>query len=150
MSVIKQELIKKCESLLLERISELKNAEDSAKESAASETKSSAGDKHETARELIHQERELVSKQKMDAQNLLAELLSINPSVNKALVVKGSLIETSIGYFFLGISLGFVIINDVRVACISIASPLGSNLLGKKLNEQFNFQEKTIKILDIN
>jgi hypothetical protein len=149
MTINKQELIKKCEEILIERIAELKNDENSAIESAASETKSSAGDKHETARELIHKERELVSKQKMDAENLLAELLSINLSANNGSIVKGSLIITSIGNFFLGISLGFVIINDTRIACISIASPIGNKLFGKKLNEKFVFQDKLIEILEI-
>ena len=145
----KTALITACEQILVERINELKMAEESAKESAASETKSSAGDKHETARELIHQERELVSRQKMETENLLDELKLIKASVHNDSVTKGSMVKTSIGYFFLGVSLGFVTINDLRIACISIASPIGGVLLGKKKNEQFTFQGKTIEIHEI-
>lgn len=146
---IKNKIKLTCEKILKERISELKQAENSAKESAASETKSSAGDKHETARELIHQERELVSRQINEADAQLAELNAIQENTSINSVSKGCIINTSIGYFFLGISLGFVNIDDIRIACISTSSPIGNLLLGKKLNESFQFQGREIKILEI-
>jgi transcription elongation GreA/GreB family factor len=138
-----------CEKILLARISELKQAENSAKESAATETKSSAGDKHETARELIHQERELVSRQINEAENQLAELNAIQERKLNNSISKGCVIYTTIGYFFLGISLGFIAVGDLRIACISTSSPIGNLLLGKKLNERFQFQGREIKILEI-
>lgn len=146
---IKNEVKIACEKILLARILELKQAENSAKESAATETKSSAGDKHETARELIHQERELVSRQINEADAQLAELNAIQENKSIDSISKGCIINTSIGYFFLGISLGFVKIDDLRIACISTSSPIGNLLLGKKLNDSFQFQGREIKILEI-
>jgi hypothetical protein len=138
-----------CEKILLARIAELKFDENSAKESAASETKSSAGDKHETARELIHQERELVSRQITEAEIQLAELNAIQNNNLSNSISKGSVIKTSIGYFFLGISLGFITIEDLKIACISTSSPIGKLLLGKKLHDSIQFQGRDIEIIEI-
>nr|GFD49124.1 hypothetical protein [Tanacetum cinerariifolium] len=50
-----------------------------AQESSNSETKSSAGDKYETGREMANQERDRHAAQLYEAQKLLADLQKINP-----------------------------------------------------------------------
>ena len=146
---IKEILYLQCVNFVEDTFRAIQNTISEIQESLTSETKSSAGDKHETARELIHQERELVSRQINEADAQLAELNAIQENKSIDSISKGCIINTSIGYFFLGISLGFVKIDDLRIACISTSSPIGNLLLGKKLNDSFQFQGREIKILEI-
>ena len=52
-----------CLQILNQKIEELSNALNTATESANNETKSSAGDKHETARAMMQIEQEKLGKQ---------------------------------------------------------------------------------------
>lgn len=148
-NLLKSKLIKTCQSLLEEKEIELKSSEESARQSAASETKSSAGDKHETARELIHQEREIITQRLTELYKQMSEL-NLAGSNNESDVIKlGSLVKTSLGYFFLGPSLGFVKVNDLKIACVSTSSPIGEVLLGKTTGSVTEFRNNPIKIESI-
>jgi hypothetical protein len=50
-------------------------------------------------------------------------------------IVKGSLIKTNKGYFFMSIALGKAVIEGVAVTALSPQSPLGIKLLGLKRGE---------------
>ena len=60
---LKQKIHTHCLHLLDNKIAELQKILRSLGESAANDTKSSAGDKHETARAMIHIEQETITKQ---------------------------------------------------------------------------------------
>lgn len=99
------------------------------KESGANETKSTAGDKHETALAMLQIEQANTREQLNEAQQLLTALEKINPLLSPPVIVSGSLIKTNRGYLFLSIAGGKAIIDGCVVMALSPQSPLGKLLL---------------------
>jgi hypothetical protein len=50
-------------------------------------------------------------------------------------IIKGSLIKTNHGYLFLSIGLGKIIIEETTITALSIQSPLGTQLIGLKIQQ---------------
>ena len=101
-------------------------------------TKSSAGDKHETARAMIHLEQENNSKQMLEAQKTLRILSQI--TVEKHSDIKmGSLVKTDNAIFYISIGLGKHKMNDTEFFAISPVSPLAQKLMGLTENSTLNF-----------
>jgi transcription elongation GreA/GreB family factor len=145
----KKLVIEICSMRLKERMDELLATEKSAQESAAGDTKSSMGDKHETSRELLQQEREMAGRRMAEAIRQKDELERILPEYVLNQVQTGALVETSIGTFFFATALGFITLNDKKIAVLSIASPIGQALKEKKANDVVSFQGKDIRISNI-
>jgi len=76
-------------------------------------------------------------------------LSRINPQDKFDTVQFGSIVETSNGFFFFSVGLGSVIIEETTVFSLSITSPIGQQLIGKKKNDEIQFNGKNIKIIDI-
>jgi len=148
-AITKKQVRLSCMNLLQKRIHELNEIERSAQESAASDTKSSMGDKHETSRELLQQEREMAGRRMAEAIRQKDELERILPDHVLNQVQTGALVETSIGTFFFATALGFITLHDKKIAVLSIASPIGQALKEKKANDVISFQGKEIRILQL-
>ncbi len=146
---LKKEIIKECISILSIRINELILTEKSAQESAAGDTKSSMGDKHETSRELLQQEREMVGRRMAEAIRQKEEIERILPDHILNQIQTGALVETSIGIFFFSTALGFITIQEKKIAVLSIASPIGQALKDKRIGDIVSFQNKDIRIVNI-
>lgn len=116
--------------MMISKISLLEKAIADLRESSSNETKSSAGDKYETTREMIKQEEHKISHQLNETkeQKALFELIDFNSSSNK--INKGSLVKTNKGYFLLSLALGKMIVDGITVIAISLQSPLGKLLIG--------------------
>ena len=114
-----------------------------------SETKSSAGDKHETGRAMLQLEMEKTSQQLIGINQMNAVLETIDISKNSKKVHLGSLVFTQKDTYFLSISAGKIVVNNEVFYAISTSSPIGKLLLGKQENEQFVFLGNTIKIQKI-
>jgi len=145
----KTRVIELCKMRLNERIDELLETEKSAQESAAGDTKSSMGDKHETSRELLQQEREMAGRRMAEAIRQKEELERILPEHVLNQVQTGALVETSIGIFFFATALGFITLHEKKIAVLSIASPIGQALKEKQLGDIVSFQNKEIRIISI-
>ena len=76
------------------------------KESGSNETKSTAGDKHETALAMLQIEQANTRGQLQEALIQKAALEKINPAVSAKMILNGSLVKTNKGYFFVSIALG--------------------------------------------
>lgn len=100
------------------------------KESGSNETKSTAGDKHETALAMLQIEQENKRTQLSDALTQKAALEKINPIVAALRIISGSLVKTNRGFFFISIALGKALIDGISVIAISPQSPLGMQLMG--------------------
>lgn len=111
-----------------EKINLLQKTLDDLKESGANETKSTAGDKHETALAMLQIEQANTRAQLKEAQEQKAVLEKINPALTPAVIVPGSLIKTSKGYLFLSTALGKAVVNNITVTALSPLSPLGKQL----------------------
>jgi hypothetical protein len=113
-----REKIKRLNDLLKSNLIDLNSA-----------TKSTAGDKHETARAMIHIEQENHSRQLLEAQKIMNLLTQINTKP-KSFAQAGALIKTNMGLFYMATGLGKVLINKNEVYVISPGSPIGQKLLG--------------------
>jgi transcription elongation GreA/GreB family factor len=133
--------------LLVKRSDEIRAAMDAVQQSANSETKSTAGDKHETARAMAQLEVEMLSKQLREI-NKSVDLLKRIPIRNTSDTVQpGSVVETSIGTFYLSVGLGNIQVDGKTIMAISIESPLAKAILGKKSGENIEWRGDIIKIL---
>ena len=122
-----------------DKVIKAKEYMNSIERSIQGESKSTAGDKHDTTRELMQQERnkaaQNLSNQILD-QKTLIQLL--NTSTNEGIGF-GSLVETDKGWIFIGLALGKVLFSDVHVICISPLSPLAKGFEGLKVGESCRF-----------
>ena len=100
------------------------------KESGCNETKSTAGDKHETALAMLQIEQANTRAQLHDAQEQQAALVTINIDVFTKKVLPGSYVKTNKGNFYISVALGKLIIDGETVTAISPQSPLGAKLMG--------------------
>lgn len=129
---LKQEVYAHCLHLLNDRISSLRTILKELEEGSQNDSKSSAGDKHETARAMMQLEQEKTSKQLQEALAQKAELEKTGITAPSSEIKKGSLVKTDGGCLFLAISLGKISVGGAAVMVISPQSPLGLKLLGLK------------------
>ena len=146
---LKAVLIDKCKVFVSERMKTIMEIISSNQEGLQSETKSSAGDKHETGRAMLQLEMEKAALQLESVNRMKETLDKINFRSTSAISKLGSLVITSSGNYFLAISLGKIEMdNDVYYA-VSLSSPIGKNLFGTKQGDEINFNGRQIKILNI-
>jgi len=142
----KRKLCRHLTAVLEKRALEAEEAMQALKESLESETKSSAGDKYETAREMIRIELDKYEVQLSNTRHLLHELSQIDLEKNYNVVETGSLVVTDSGKYFMAIGVGKVEMAGETIFVISLASPLGQALAGKKAGETGSFQGRNWKI----
>ena len=131
----KQKIYNHYLQIIIDKIVALKNVLDELKESGASETKSTAGDKHETALAMLQIEQANKRTQLKEMQLQLSALEKINPALSPEVIVTGSLIKTNKGYLFLSIAGGKAVIDGETVMALSPQSPLGVKLLSANKND---------------
>ncbi|WP_417266550.1 3-oxoacyl-ACP synthase [Brumimicrobium sp.] len=149
MKEFKKQVIKAMEKELEERLKMATQTYNVALESRNNDTKSSAGDKYETSRAMMQQEMdnaEISIHQVKVFQNEL-QRLPLEENVNA--VMSGSLVETTNGVYFLGLSLGKIEVNNQIVYAISTASPLGKLLLNKKVGDVIDLNSNQQTILNV-
>lgn len=146
MQTLKLALYEKLEQLINHRISIANENISAAKISQENDTKSTAGDKHETGRAMLHLEQENNQKQLAKAFQLKKDIQQIDISHPHKIINRGSLIITKQATYFISVGLGKLHVNQEVVYAISLASPIGQMLFGKKAGDTFKFQGKTIQI----
>lgn len=146
---LKCQIHEACMAKVLNRIASLEAEVENLKISAASDTKSSMGDKYETAREMINLEKEKISEQLADAQKMKQTLESIDLEAQASKIGLGSLVKSSTCCFFVSISLGKITISGKEVFVISPASPIGKGLMGLQVNNSIEFAGKVERIIAI-
>jgi transcription elongation GreA/GreB family factor len=117
----------------------------------AGETKSSAGDKYETSREMMAQQLEQLWFQLRNAEKQLAELGQIERITPLAQIAYGSLVVLQNGaVYLLGLAVGKVeYAHGKHVIGISLESPFGQHLIGKTEGEQISFRTESHSIVSI-
>ena len=104
------------------------------KESGTNETKSTAGDKHETALAMLQIEQANKRNQLQEVMTQKNALEKINPALTSNTILNGSLIKTSRGYLFMSVALGKAVVEDKTVIALSPQSPLGQKLMSLSIN----------------
>ncbi len=133
--IIKQQIHSHCLQVVNDKIGLLQQVLADLKESGANETKSTAGDKHETALAMLQIEQANIRSQLQDAVDKKSVLDKINPALVPIKVVQGSLVKTDKGYLYLAIALGRVSLDGVTITVLSPQSPLGSKLMGLSVGD---------------
>lgn len=130
------------------KIGIVKKELDSISDAKFNETKSSAGDKFETSREMMQQEEDKLSanlKQLLLQQKEL-DLIKIKPE-NRVNI--GALVSSNLGLYMIAVGLGKVNFNNKTFYVISPISPVGKLLLSKKVGDLITFNSRNIQILNI-
>jgi len=130
----------------------IKNAEEaivSAQESANEETKSSSGDKFETGRAMMQREVENLSVQLTEARKLEEILINMNPSLDHEKVMKGALVITSTGKYYISVSAGKISVEGEDYFAIAPASPIGQIMDGKEAGDAYEWNGKKITIKEV-
>lgn len=138
-----------CRSFIEARLHRIKNNIGEVQESLTSETKSSAGDKHETGRAMLQLEREKLGQQLAEAEKIVQVLEKVPVNNNSKTVRLGSCVKTSTGSYYLAISAGACKVKGGTVYCISPETPIGRLLFAKSTGETFIFNGNEIAILEI-
>ena len=146
---LKVQLYNKCVEFADQRINNIQSALVNASESGNDETKSSAGDKHETGRAMMQLEQENNSAQLIEALELKKNISKINPHQQSSTIKPGSLVITNKGVFYISISVGKIQLGDVVYYAVSPVSPIASKLMGMSANEEIDFNGQLLKIISI-
>jgi len=117
-------------------------------EGQSSNTRSTAGDKHDTEREMVQAELNNYSRQIQVQKQNLNSLKFIDPSP-KDRVEQGALVRTTNGLFYISIPLGKIVVEGEKVWIISAASPMGQAMKGKKAGEKFELNGVTQEVLGV-
>lgn len=150
MNEIKRALYDLCLVYVENRIATSKEAIQSAQQSAGEETKSSAGDKYETGREMMQQETNRNMAQLTEANKLKIALSQVPvDGPPSATVQVGSLVITNNGQFYIAISAGSLVYNNQTYFAVSIASPVGLQLKGKSAGASFSLNNKVYIVQSI-
>ncbi|WP_108245673.1 3-oxoacyl-ACP synthase [Muricauda brasiliensis] len=146
---MKKALLEFCWDYVNERSERLKKQSEELQESLGSETKSSAGDKHETGRAMVQLEQEKLGQQLQEIDTTRGILRKIKIDGSSEKIRLGSLVQTSMAHYFLAISAGAFNQNNTIVYCISTNAPIAKLLLGKEKGERFTFNGKEQDILEV-
>jgi len=132
---LKHNVFSSCIELLNEKIEYLNAALSDLAFGSENDAKSSAGDKHETARAMMQIEHEKIGNQREEFLRQKNEIASIDVNRKSEQVTKGSLIKTNHGYLFLAVAIGKITVKGTPVIALSPISPLGQKLIGLKATD---------------
>ncbi len=142
-------IIQACKEHLTGKLDSLNAIMEEVTTSANSESKSSAGDKHETSRAMMQLEQEKLGKQITEAVDRLNEFNKIEFNKTFQAITQSSLVETDRGFFLIASSIGKVRVEDKTVFVISAKSPLALALSGAKLKDTVTFNSVLYSIIKI-
>lgn len=143
---IKGLLHSQCLQYIDKCIDNVQLAMNEAMQSGNTETKSSAGDKHETGRALLQLEQEKNTKQLLEMLQQKEKLLKIDPAITSEVTATGSAVLTTKGNFYISIAAGKLEIEGESYFAISPSSPIAMRLLGLKAGDEVAFNALTYQI----
>ena len=138
-----------CIQHLYETINRLEAAVSHAQQAASDDTKSSAGDKFETSREMMKLEINKLNEQLRLASTQLGHLQRLDPTSQQEEVAFGSLVRTKEGLYYFSVGLGKIAIEGAHIFALTMASPIGRALAGKRKGDEVNFMNRTISVQDL-
>ena len=146
---LKENLFNQCKEFVNSKLATIENTIRSNQHDLASETKSSAGDKHETGRAMLQLEMEKAGQQLKGVTEMKLVLERIHIHETSGVCKMGSIVKTENINYFIAISAGRLVVENETYYAISTKSPIGQLLLGKKINEHITFNNKELKIEEI-
>ncbi|TRZ46129.1 hypothetical protein [Robertkochia solimangrovi] len=149
--VSKATIILFCREQLARDISGIRTQLLDIEEALSGETKSTAGDKHETGRAMLQLDREQLGERLLKAEKAQQEFerLLYGSDPKELYIRPGKLVCTDKGYFFIGPPLGKLNIDDVHVFAISPGSPLAIAFMGRGAGDHLDFRETIYRIISV-
>ena len=145
----KQTVYSKFLSLLNERIDSFQFTLDELSISVMNETKSTAGDKHETALSMLQLEQSRIAEHLYEAIDNKTIFMQIDLDESSDMIRSGSLVQTNKGYFFISIALPKVMVDGIAVIAISPQSPLGQKLMGHSKGDVIEMNGMSHTIVEV-
>lgn len=146
---LKEALLLMCVKYVRDRKEKIAASITHIEDSLFNEGRSTAGDKHHTGRAMLQIERENVGVQLLELEKTEAILHKIGIYASSDVIRMGSLVATKNADYFLSISAGMIPLNGKNYICISIGSPIGQLLLGKKKGDTYSFRASTFQITSV-
>ena len=133
--LLKQKIYIACLQVVETKIAQFRASLLDLTQGAQNDSKSAAGDKHETARAMMQIEHEKISKQLEEVLLQKNKLTKIDVLQKPSQIIKGSLVKTNQGYLFVSIAIGKITVDTISVIVLSPQSPLGIKLMGLQVGE---------------
>ena len=133
----KSAVIDELDRQLLNKLSYLNTSLIQAIDSRNSDTKSSAGDKFETSREMAQIEIHKIEVQILKTQQFITDLFA---KFSKFII-------TDKGTFLISIPFGKLILNDEKIFCISRNAPITKHLINTKKDDCFFYNDMKYNII---
>ncbi|WP_431132946.1 3-oxoacyl-ACP synthase [Psychroserpens mesophilus] len=146
---LKTKLYIQCQEFIDTRLKAIQNTINEIQESLTSETKSSAGDKHETGRAMLQLEREKAGQQLAEIQKINQVLSKIDVSKTSSVIGLGSVVFTTQANYFIAISAGEIKAQNQLFYAISANTPIAKLLLGKQVGDYIEFRNQVFEIIKI-
>ncbi|WP_347923297.1 3-oxoacyl-ACP synthase [Pontimicrobium sp. SW4] len=146
---LKQKLYRSCEAFIENRFQTIQKSIEELQNALQSETKSSAGDKHETGRAMLQLEREKAGQQLAEINKTKMVLSKVSLDKKSTIVTLGSLVYTNQLNYFISISAGNLVVDHESFYAISANTPIGKLLIGKTAGDSINFNRNSIEIKKI-
>ncbi len=146
MTPTRQEIIAVCQALLDEKSATLMASYKWLSDSANVEQKSTAGDKHDTAKAMVHLEQEKLGQQLAllnQQKQLLNQIKSKTFNSTQAKIELGSILHTQNGLLFISTYLPSFTCQGISVQPISLQSPLIQSFVKQFPKPVIVFQGKT-------
>lgn len=143
---LKAQLHQACDTLLQQRLDGIAQRLQDLRESLTQETKSSVGDKYETSRAMVHLEQEKLLQQQGVLRKQQQQLQQIKGQVAQSTIQLGSLVKTNKGHYYLSVPLGKVLLDGQSYYALSLAAPLGKQLLGNKVGATVEFNGQRFEL----
>jgi transcription elongation GreA/GreB family factor len=147
--MLKDLLFAHCQDYIKAKQLLLEKQKDALQLALTSESKSSAGDKHETGRAMIQLEREKLGNQIVEVEQNQQRLNTLKNHKSTESVTIGSIVLTDNENYFIAIAADFCDFEGKKYYCISPQSPIGTRLLGKKVRDQIKFNGRLSTLLEI-
>ena len=146
---LKEKIQQQCLHTVAGKLEGLQQKLADLQESMANETKSSAGDKYETSRAMLHIEQDQIGRQVAELQAQQAVLHTIGPAASSVRAALGSLLRIADVYYYLSTGLGKMQVDGKAVIALSLQSPLGAKLKGLTVGDEAVMNNKALIIQEL-
>ncbi len=147
MTLFKTTVREACLERLTEKIESIEEQLADLAAGAEGESKSSAGDKHETGRAMVQIEQARLGKQRHELVRQLQLVRSLDPTRHDRGIALGSLIQTDKGLFYVAVAAGKLVVQGREIMTVSPHSPLGEKLLSGAIGDAVSINTLVYTIL---
>ena len=131
------------------RIDEIQNILDDLLLSGSRDSKSSAGDKHETGLAMAQLEQEKLRYQIHEFQKMGEIVQKINPSKSNSKIHLGSLVQTDKGWFYISVGLGSLTFKEHVIFAINPEAPVAKALIAKEKGDSIHLNGVESEIIQV-